>query len=348
MASARQTSIRTFGILILSLLCLALGAPGANAYYSGRLTPGNPLAGHPWFVDTQRGTWWVALRTDGPRATPLARFSNNPMGKTWGSWVSDPGIEVHNYILRAETMEPGSIPFFNLARIEGVSCPYPPTPPDFSESNVDNWVRHFSQGIGDARVLVIVETDKLTTIGCLPRWAQARRYRELSYEVHLMHQNNPNAIVYIDAGSEDWGKDASKMARRLRRADVAEAQGFLLGASHHDWTYKEVRFGLQISRRLGGKHFVVNTNSNGWGPNPRWHSRYWHGGCTPPGEGLGMTPTVNTGNPHIDAFIWSGTPGFEDGDCLGYGANSPYQFYVSEALTLVAHASDASGARKTR
>ncbi len=330
--------MRYLKLLILVLLGALLSAPAAVAYDSGTLTLGNPLAGHPWFVDQQRGSWWVALRADPNAASALSVAADNPMGKTFGSWVPDPGVQVSDYILRAHSEEPGSIPFINLARIEGQSCPYPATPAGFSETDVDNWVQGFSRGIGDSRVMVVVETDKLAVIGCLPRWAQARRYRELRYEVHLMHQNNPNAAVYIDAGSENWGKTASTMANRLKRADVAEAQGFVLGASHHDWTYKEDRFGLLISRYLGGKHFVVNTNSNGWGPNPHartaW-SAFYHGGCTPPGEGLGMLPTVKTPSPFIDAYLWTGTPGFEDGDCLGMGAHSPYTFYLQEAVSLV-------------
>jgi cellulase/cellobiase CelA1 len=91
--------------------------------------------------------------------------------------------------------------------------------------------------------MVIVETDKLTTIRCLPRWARARRFRELSFEVRLMHRRNPKAIVYIDAGAADWGKNAATIARWLRRADVAQAQGFALNASHFDWTSKEVSSG---------------------------------------------------------------------------------------------------------
>jgi endoglucanase len=324
--------------VILALLGALACAPVARGYYSGNLTPGNPLAGHPWYVDTERGSWWVAMREQPVQAAPLRLAAYNPMGKTYGSWVAHPEVEVRNYILRALRSQPGSIPFLNLARIEGQSCPYPATPAGFSEREVDDWVSRFSQGLGGYRVMVVVETDKLTTIGCLPRWAQARRYRELRYEVHVMHVNNPNAIVYIDAGSEDWGKDAATIASRLRRADVAEAQGFVLGASHHNWTYKEVRFGRQISRLLGGKHFVVNTNENGWGPNPRWYEPYYHGGCVPPGEGLGIVPTVRTPDPHLDAFIWSGVPGFENGDCLGYGAHTPYTFYLAEAVSLVLHA----------
>ncbi len=321
-------------ILVVAFLA---GAPVAGAYYSGTFWPGDPLAGHPWFVDKERGSWWVAIRTD-PGAGILRRAADNPMGKTFGSWIPDPGVQVHDYISRAHREQRGSIPFLNLARIEGQSCPYPGPQSGFSESEVDNWVRGFSRGIGKSRVVVIVETDKLTTIGCLPRWAQARRYRELSFEVHTMHLHNPNAVVYIDAGSEDWGKNAATMAGRLRRADVGEAEGFALGASHHDWTYKEVRFGLQISRRLHGKHYVVNTDANGWGPNPRWYSPSWHGGCTPPGEGLGIRPTTKTPNPFLDAFLWLGTPGFENGDCLGYGANAPYTFYASEAVSLLRNA----------
>jgi cellulase/cellobiase CelA1 len=303
--------------------------------------PGNPLAGHPWFVDRERGTWWVALREQPAAAAPLRSVADNPMGKTFGSWLTQPSVAVHDYILRALNEEQGSIPFINLARIEGQSCPYPGTTPGFSERQIDAWVRRFSDGIGNHRVMVLVETDKLTTIRCLPGWAQSRRYRELRYEVHLMHQQNPNAIIYLDAGSEDWGKGPRTIARWLRRADVAEAQGFALGSSHHDWTYKEVSFGIKISRLLAGKHFVVNTSANGWGP--KQHKRtsvsaFYHQGCTPPGEGLGMPPTVSTPNPRIDGFLWLGTPGFENGDCLGYGTGAPYQFYLQEAVSLVRNA----------
>lgn len=334
---SRRHTIRRVTIFALVLLA---AAPAASAYYSGTPRAGNPLAGHPWYIDTERGAWWVALREDPVAAAPLRRAAGNPMGKTFGSFDQGPSAAVRDYIQRALHSQPGSIPFINLARIEGQSCPYV-QPPGFTEADVDAWVRGFSSGIGKHRVMVIVETDKLTTIGCLPRWAQARRYRELSYEVRLMHEHNPGAIVYVDAGSEDWGKNASKIARRLRRADVAQAQGFSLGTSHHDWTYKEVGFGRRISRLLGGKHFIVNTTENGWGPKAHgtsWYSPFYHGGCVPPGEGLGVIPTVRTPDPRLDAFVWAGTPGFEGGRCLGYGAHAPYTFYLRLAVSLVQNA----------
>jgi endoglucanase len=322
-------------LAISALGALLLSVSSAGAYYSGFPTAGNPLAGHPWYVDRERSSWWVALRTS-PGGGALAAAANNPMGKTIGSFVHNPAVTTRDYIRRAERSQPGSIPFLNLARLEQPSCPFHNLP-ESSESKVDQWVRGFSRGVGDSRVFVILETDKLTTIRCLPQWAQARRFRELSYEVQTLRSNNPNSIVYIDAGAADWGKDAATIAHWLRNADVADAQGFALNTSHHDWTSREVSFGLAISRRLGDKHFVVNTNTNGWGPHPHGHtsvSAYYHWGCTPPGEGLGIEPTVRTPDPRLDAFIWSGTPGFEMGDCLGLGHGSPYTFYVQEAISL--------------
>lgn len=321
-----------------------VSAAAANAYFSGTVTPGNPLAGHRWYVDSERSSWWVGMRTDPSAAGSMAAAANNPMGKTFASFNTNPAVTVRDYILRAEQAQPGSIPFVNLARMEGPSCPYRGSHPGFSEQQVDSWVRGFSRGVGGYRVMVILETDKLTGIRCLPRSAQARRYREFKYEVQTLHRNNPNSIVYIDAGAADWGKPPSVIAGWLHDADVAEAQGFALNASHHDWTSKEVKFGLEVSKRLHDKHFVVNTDSNGWGPKPHGVTSvtpFYHGGCTPPGEGLGIAPTVNTPDSRVDAFVWSGTPGFESGDCLGLGAHAPYTFYVSEAVSLAQHANPA-------
>jgi endoglucanase len=313
----------------------------AQAYDSGVPTAGNPLAGHPWYVDRDRGSWFLALRGIHANAAAFSSAANNPMGKTFTKMYVHPRQAVFNYIKRADTAEPGSIPFLNLARIENPSCPYTAFRPGFSEKQVDSYIRQFGLGLGASRVMIILETDKLTTTRCLPKWAQARRFRELSLEVSTLHRDDPNAIVYLDAGAWDWGKPAPVIARWLKRADVAQAEGFSLNTSHHDWTSREVKFGLAISRMTGGKHFVVNTDSNAWGPRPHgkdFDSRYYVKGCTPPGEGLGIQPTVNTGNPLIDAYIWAGTPGYETGHCLGYGAHSAYKFYLPLAQSLVAHA----------
>lgn len=38
-------------------------------------------------------------------------------------------------------------------------------------------------------------------------------------------------------------------------------------------------------------------------------------GCNPPGRGLGVRPTAQTGQALIDAYLWIKTPGQSDGQC---------------------------------
>ena len=59
-----------------------------------------------------------------------------------------------------------------------LAAPTRVTSPGDTEREIERRVRGFSRGSA-ITCLVIVETDKLTTIRCLPRWARARRFREL-------------------------------------------------------------------------------------------------------------------------------------------------------------------------
>jgi endoglucanase len=83
-------------------------------------------------------------------------------------------------------------------------------------------------------------------------------------------------------------------------------------------------------------HFVIDTSRNGDGPNPMTggsdadmldyagapfdqpgaigalQAGNW---CNPPGSGLGLVPTANTGVPLVDAYLWVKTPGQSDGEC---------------------------------
>ena len=63
-------------------------------------------------------------------------------------------------------------------------------------------------------------------------------------------------------------------------------------------------------------HFVVDTSRNGQGP---WTTttvypdkQDW---CNPPGRGLGLRPTADTGADLVDALLWIKTPGQSDGQC---------------------------------
>jgi endoglucanase len=95
--------------------------------------------------------------------------------------------------------------------------------------------------------------------------------------------------------------------------------------------------------------FVIDTSRNGQGPlktAPYAAAPYnqpdsvisgLNGGnwCNPPGAGLGLRPTANTGVPLLDAYLWVKTPGESDGSCdIAGGARAwDYSQYNPWAVT---------------
>lgn len=99
-------------------------------------------------------------------------------------------------------------------------------------------------------------------------------------------------------------------------------------------------------------HFVVDTSRNGQGPWTPPAGAYpdpqdW---CNPPGRGLGLRPTTDTGSDLADAFLWVKTPGESDGSCtrgLDNGGVDPEWglvdpgagvWFPEQAVDLVRHA----------
>ena len=66
------------------------------------------------------------------------------------------------------------------------------------------------------------------------------------------------------------------------------------------------------------KRATIDTSRNGkgsWRP-PAGKYRDAEVWCNPPGRGLGRRPTLDSGNPYVDAFLWIKIPGESDGECL--------------------------------
>jgi endoglucanase len=64
------------------------------------------------------------------------------------------------------------------------------------------------------------------------------------------------------------------------------------------------------------QHFVIDTSRNGQGPwTPTASYPDPQDWCNPPGRGLGLQPSADTGNPLIDAYLWVKIPGESDGEC---------------------------------
>ena len=120
------------------------------------------------------------------------------------------------------------------------------------------------------------------------------------------------------------------MAERLKKAGIEYAAGFCVNISNMNTDQACVNYGTEISRLVGGKHFVIDRGRNGNGPAP---DAEW---CNPSGRALGKLPTTETSIPLVDAFLWVRGPSGSDGD--KNGAPPVGKFFLQHALELAKNA----------
>ncbi|HWE33745.1 MAG TPA: glycoside hydrolase family 6 protein [Solirubrobacteraceae bacterium] len=304
----------------------------------------DPLTGAHGFVDPQ--SWYAnevsSLRSQHPsEATMMNVIAGEPGVQRFGHGIPNPAIPVQDYLARAQVQQPGTVPMLSTYWLVDAAVIHPRCG-HYSDSPArqaawQQWIQNFANGIGDYRAIVFLEEDSLITVGCLSHHGLQVRMAELKYAVNVLSKL-PRTVIYLDAGAAD-ALPATKAAQLLRAAGVAHAQGFFLNATHFDWTLHEIHYGWQISRRIGGKHFVVNTADNGRGPLvPRNRTRRGNEVlCNPPGRGLGPKPTFNTGYRDVDAFAWIANPGKSGGSCRP-GAPAVGYYWPAYALQLVRNA----------
>jgi endoglucanase len=313
-----------------------LGLPGASV-------AGNPLAGARLFVDHQSEAAHAAQRYPALRVIAdqpgTERFGAFSMGSPY---VPDIGTAVSRYLTRAAVQEPGTVPLLSTyALVHGVRGNG--DPPAF-QTWYHNFIEGLARGIGSFRAVLFLEMDSIITAPGLNAHGLAVRMAELNDAITILTASCPHLVIYLDAGAAD-ALPARRAAALLRRAGIARIQGFFLNSTHFDWTSKEIRYGEQISRLTGGRHFVVNTAVNGRGP-LKPHDVAKEGNevlCNPIGRGLGPKPTTSTGYPRVDMFAWIGNPGESGGQCYqpGYempGAPPTGEYWPQYALMLVRNA----------
>lgn len=265
------------------------------------------LGGIRLFVDgdsparRQADAWRHSRPSD---AKLMSYIASQPMARWIGGWTSDVRRDVSDFVSRAASE--GTAPVLVAYNIPSRDCGSYSGGGAQDATRYGNWIRSFADGLGGHRAVVILEPDALGQVGCLTPDRQAARYHMLSDAVHTL--KSAGGLVYIDAGNAHW-VSSDVMASRLRQAGIDAADGFALNVSNYFSTSDNVRFGNDLSRRVGGKHYVIDTSRNGMGGGNGW--------CNPSGQALGAAPTTNTGVPLADAFLWVKHPGESDGTCNG-------------------------------
>ena len=267
----------------------------------------NPLAGLAFYLDPnsnarkQADAWLSSRPLD---AAQVEKIAARPHAKWLGSWLSDPSNEISRTLTAAA--QQNAVPLlvaYNITRLDCGSS---------GAQGADayrTWISRFASAIGSARAIVILEPDALPAMGCLSAALQQERVELLSYAVRTL-KARPGVTVYLDAGHPAW-QSAAEMARRLALAGIENADGFSLNVSNFVSTEANTSYGADLSSRVGGKHFVIDTGRNGLGPTSDYQ---W---CNPSGRGLGVAPGTLTAHRALDAYLWIKPPGESDGTCNG-------------------------------
>ncbi|MFJ3665974.1 glycoside hydrolase family 6 protein [Streptomyces sp. NPDC090106] len=193
-----------------------------------------------------------------------------------------------------------------------------------------SWIDGVAAGIGDRSTSVILEPDAVLHLvdGCTPEEFHEERYALLTEAIGKLKALK-NTKVYLDAGNAGWGHP-DQIFEPLKWAGAEQADGFSVNVSNFYSTEDSIAYGKQLSAKVGGKPFVIDTSRNGNGPYTggdaaeRW--------CNPPGRALGETPTTKTADGLVDAYVWVKRPGESDGECKG--GPKAGQWWAAYALKL--------------
>ena len=302
----------------------ALALTGCTSADSGvavtteRATTGastDPLE-RPLYVDPdssparQVRAWATAPARAGDRAL-IARIAAQPMG-VWLTNDAD-GPRRAARVSRAADRR-GQTPVFVAYNIPGRDCGLYSAGGAADGDRYRRWVTRVAAAIGRRPAIVVLEPDAASqaAAGACGGQQASVRLGLLRDAVRILGAG-PNTRVYLDAGNADW-MPPRRMAPALRRAGIAQADGFAVNVSNFETTAASTAYGERLSRLVGGKRFVIDTSRNGNGPYADGTSEDW---CNPPGRALGSAPTTDTGRRLVDAHLWVKIPGESDGTCRG-------------------------------
>jgi endoglucanase len=270
---------------------------------------------------------------DGVDRQLLALIALRPRVRWFGAWYLNQNAErvARDYIANVTGGQPNvlvQMAVFRLVPWEKQACQ---SLPDRAQiASYKQWINSFAAGIGDARVALILQPD-LPFALCAP--GHSTLPLQLVDYAARVFAGLPYTTVYIDAGAKDW-ESIAQAAYLLQHAGVRYARGFALNDTHYDSNEREIEYGAQIvaalyRRHLPGKHFVINTASNG---RPFTYQQYRGpdfdnaAACRTRRQvrcvTLGIPPTTDVVNPNwglspsvratagrlLDAFLWIGRP----------------------------------------
>ncbi|MFI9805998.1 glycoside hydrolase family 6 protein [Streptomyces sp. NPDC052301] len=317
-SSARASAAVMLGAALLLAGCSSGGSGGSggdnDADPSVRITQ-QPKSADPFWVnpDGTAARRFAAYTKAGRKteAEQIRKIAEQPMGEWIGA--ENPEQEARGFTEAAERSDRTAL--LVLYNIPHRDCGQYSRGGAADGDAYRAWVDAVARGIGDRAAIVIVEPDAVFHLadGCTPDRFQEERYDLLRGAVATL-KSLKGTKVYLDAGNAGWSRP-DQILQPLKQAGIDQADGFSVNVSNFYSTQDSLAYGKQLSARVGGKHFVIDTSRNGNGPYTSGDpAQRW---CNPPGRALGETPTTRTADPLVDAYLWIKRPGESDGTCRG-------------------------------
>ena len=299
----------------------AIPLPGASKA-AARLTGARLWVNPASPAKKQADAWRRSRPAD---ASHLDVIASTPTAVWIGDWNRNVTSEVARIVSQAGTE--GAMPVLVAYNIPNRDCGNHSAGGQRSASGYRKWIRDFARGLTGRSAVVVLEPDATSSTKCLSAGQQAERFDLLADAVRVL--KDAHAAVYIDAGHAKW-LSAQDIAARLTKSGIAQADGFALNVSNFVGTPANIAYGNEVSRRVGGKHYIIDTSRNGSASaDGEW--------CNPAGQSVGRAPTTRTGHPLADAFLWIKQPGESDGACRG-GPRAG-TFWADYAVELVKRSS---------
>ncbi len=277
------------------------------------------------YVPQNKAQEWI---TDNPQKSEDVQLMKKIAETAQGIWVVGENL-THVEQTIADAGAKKEIPLFILYNIPGRDNG------NYSKGGLSGpsaykaHVEKLSAIIESIPTIIVVEPDALGLARDLKDPVKKKeRYEMIADAVSILHAK-PQCKVFIDIAR--W-LGMSEDARVLKAVGIDKADGFSLNTSGYDADEKVIAFGNELSA-LVGKPFIVDTSRNGNGGYKSTEKDPW---CNPPGRALGRRPTLESGLPHVYAFLWTKRPGESDGECRGGPAAGV--FWPERALELARNA----------
>jgi endoglucanase len=219
-------------------------------------------------------------------------------------------VSVHATVTRAartRTVPVRTVPVLVVYDVPGRDCSQYSSGGAATDAAYRAWIDGFVKGLGRANAIVLVEPDGLANLpsDCAAAYPgqdiaalTASRLADVKYAGESIESNDPNSLVYLDAGNSAW-QSVATISARLEEAGVADVQGFALNTSNYQYTTNSDFYGTWVSDCLAYTEKVVPGDYASCG------DMYWSGGPANDWTGVALDrygvwsdtapdPTLNT------------------------------------------------------